>query len=752
MLPGILAESDVMQWSSRVLVNGIERPHVSWDLSKSWHPDLPAQLAGSSSMSSDGSIVWASSRDVASREVSALRDWGQWRPKKGDHVVIMQGDGASEWVRFTGLMDKTTGRVGDNMRSTVVADIDPLTTPFEHDAMLGVMPPNDGASTWRNTGLSPMYFVDAAVRWSGYYATPKREPENVLSVPCQGSMLPEYRGSGQYLSGAAITGGGAFQEMWPAPWGLAVGNVVARYKPRLSRLPSETTQLTVMISPEHAETGYVDIYYGTAYLRLLLSASRVVVVQTFVAGVLGETCRLTAAQMSGSTTVTVLMKSGAATLRNNLGVTASGVLPSLGAVGMSRIDITAGVGSRLAAVQVSHPAFSSEEFASLYHQPSARYRLSSVSTPLWGIINAAPRIEQGSALGVVQEIADSMLAAMWIDELGVLNFAPSNVLREAPPLQVLTTTDSIFDLSWSDNLLASASSVTAVWKHPALSRGELRTVVVARGATSSLKSKEEAEDVYGPGADEDWVGVDDTLTVLGAGTWAQFNAGVGSFAGVFYTASGETTSSAGLSTTISMQKTGLAEYTVKHLAGTFPADVSAELATSPTDASLWPRNRDVQLPELRAYAKLAWRERRTAVTASSQGPALEVAVGPWATESTAQRVGAYVAVHAAAPQPALPGVEVVPDPRRQIGDVIRIDSPDLLGVSITCLITGMNESMSDSATQNLNLIVLSIEAASLTWGEWLDAFPDSLTYGQWLALRGPTDTYAGFNAEPLKGA
>lgn len=750
MLGGSLSVGEVAAFTSRVTVNGVTRPHESVSLSAEMRSDLPSDLSSSGGgIGRTGDITWRIEPEVGSRHVSPFNDFGYWRPRRGDHVIVYLGDGASEWVRFTGLIDETTGAPGEAMKSSVVGNVDPLTTPFSHEALMSVMPPLQEGGPWRSVGLTPFYFMDAALRTCGYCATPPNEGNSLLSVPFQGSMLPEAGTNGQYHSGSSH-----LPTLWPAPWGLAVADVSARYLPRAFPSPSEAVQLTVMMSPAHSQTGYVDLRYGSNVLRLLLGSARTAVVQTIVGGTPVEVCRLTTSQNSDSTIFTLLKKGSAVTLRNDGGASVSGTASSLGSAAMTYIDFTAAAGSRMAGLQVTTPEVW-QEFASLSFKPTARYELSGATAELlWGIVNATPRIEEADAQATIDALADAMLAGMWMDENGVIVVKPSDLLRGATASQTITTKDDVLSFAWSDKLLATASRVTVDYKFPSRKSALRQSIEVARGSRQTFEEGGQYEDIYAPSDEVDWIGVDETFTILSANHWDLYNAGVGSMAGVTYTnESNPVANSSGYNTDITLTKTGLSEYTVTHAPGNLPAGVVAESVTHPTGDGLWTRLRDKDLPVLRAYAMLTWLDRSTTQQVPENvGPAITVNAGAWVSQAIATNLRQYLVSVLNSPQYQITSLDVFPDPRRQLGDVIIIESEQYLGVTIRGLVTGISEGHDGEYSQTLTVSVIGVTVQATTWEAWERAYPSTLTYAQWRILRDIADTYEDFNDEPLKGA
>ena len=94
------------------------------------------------------------------------------------------------------------------------------------------------------------------------------------------------------------------------------------------------------------------------------------------------------------------------------------------------------------------------------------------------------------------------------------------------------------------------------------------------------------------------------------------------------------------------------------------------------------------------------------------------------------------------PAPYLTGLEVTPDPRRQLGDVVTITSPQLLGAALRCLIVGMSCGHDENgATQSLSVRVISASVSGQTYAAWNSG--QQLAYAQ---LTGD-QTYSAFNTD-----
>lgn len=349
MQEGNLVSSDVQAFTSRVLVNGIQRPVISWSVDRELSGDLPAQVVAVSGLTqATGSVEFASGQDITDGGLNPWNASTGWFPKKGDRVEIYAGDGTTEWKQFHGLIGKTTGSIGEGFQSTLIDDYDKLSAPFSHSAMLRVMPPLawDGSEPYREAGLHPLYYVDRALRTAGFYCTPPREFNTYLYVPMQGSAWPHF-GNLRSSSGWLNT---------VAPWGLGRREGQATYTPATSNSMDKTTQLSLMVAPDHASPVDVFIDYGTTNnLRLTVNSSRVAI--ALKDGV--EICRLS---LGSGTVVSMLAKSGQVSLATNAGGAASGAFSPSGTNSpMTGVRINASASSSVAGLQLSEPTIASHE-------------------------------------------------------------------------------------------------------------------------------------------------------------------------------------------------------------------------------------------------------------------------------------------------------------------------------------------------------------------------------------------------------
>ena len=739
MQSGSLSSAAVSQLKTRVLVNGVERPHVSWSDNREISGDLPAQVvAGSGITQATGTIGWAT-QGISETSKTPWNMKGGWRPLRGDRIEIWCGDGASEWRVFIGVVDKTTGQVGEDMQSTLIDDCDRFSARVTHEPLLNVMPPASGGGEFRGVGLTHTYFVDLAFRAAGFFVTPKQEPNCIFHVPGQGSIWPH---RGRCVTAGVQEGSASYPTNSYAEWGFAISNAQATYLPEGDELTADDpVQLTMAVASGHAGFAYLRVGYQSTWIQLSVNNSRKVTISLGFDEVVSFTIP------PGDDIIQALVKGYTFRIRSRSGMESSATRTFGGSATVSKITVGIDAGARVGGLQVSNPASSFDEFKSVSFQRNARISVSDVS--LMGILRASPAIQTRSASELLDEISSATLSCLWINELGHAQWWPALAFRNRDSSRTLTTADDIFSLGWEESLLSSASRVSVRYKQHAVKLSKWPAVRVWQGSTNQLESRDEVEEFIEPGADEAWIQVSEDPIRLGGSTWDAYNRLRGSFVGVYYSSEGQTSSSAGLTTDITLSKLAPNKYLVRHKAGKFPDDVVANTATSPNHTLLWDNRRDKPLPDICAFAQVTWSAQTYSPTqAGGAGPELEHDVDLWVPVSKVPNVFDYLAGQTATPQPVVTGLSVNPDPRLQLGDVVTIRSEKFLGIQLTVLIVGMDRSGGpDGYSQDLTVKVLDAKALSQTYHEFgASMLGVAVSYAQFEASSPPAPvSYGKFN-------
>lgn len=746
MQAGALTLSDSQVWKSWVIVDGVQWPHESWSIDSALTGDLPAQVTAVNGVSqSTAKIVWANRDDVS---VSGGNPWTQPElyPASGSRIEIWVGDGTNEWRQFYGVIDETTGPVGAGFRSSCIDDYDRLSRTFSHDALLRIMPPSSTGGSVRGTGLVASYYLDTALRVAGFHTTPPDEYQPALHVPCQGSMWPYLGVRGTLTSGAGYDGTFLHARNWSAPWGWAVSNFRNTYAPRLQMRPSTPLQMTFLMTPEHSGQFTFDVWYGSVRVRLAAWGPRNI--DAYVGST--RVCGLTADQIADATIFTLLVKNGQWTVSADNGAQATGAASIGTTAQMGEIQVAAHNDARIAGLQVSHPEVSAHENASLRFKPTARMRLTGADgSTFMGWMEAGRPIQEEKCVEVIKRICDATLSAAWIDENGVFQIAPSMVLTNQTPARTLTTLDDIADLSWRDSLLGARSKITVKHNVPAISLRGTRSVTVYEGRSTTLESGEEQVEFIGPGSDEDWINVNSYMNNLNP-AWSPFNKGTETYGGVFYSVDGDEVINTDYQTVVSMERVNLTRWKITHEVGNLPFGVVANTATSPSASTLWAHRRNQPLPVVRAFGKVTWAEDEVSlVTAGGVGPELTFDAGEWnslRTTRVLEQIASWLSAQTSVPQPVITGLEVVPDPRIQLGDMIRIQS-NLMGLEMTGLIVRRSPSFESGHLHlSLEVRIKEVNRKRLTYAEFNRSGSSPATYAQWQDLGPATQTYRQLNS------
>lgn len=744
MQAGVLVDSDSRAFTSRVLVNGVQREHVSWSVDRELTGDMPDQVVSASGVKqATGNIVFAG-EDVEERARNPFNASTGWLPRRGDRVQIFAGDGVTEWVQFTGVMDGPSGDARGGFQATIIDDYDKLSASVSHLPLLRIMPPLVETDPYRGVGLSSIHYIDHALRTAGFYSTPPTEYDPAVAVSCQGSMWPNAEVAGTLETGGAYDTTASHHSNNTAPWGWSVGNFNNKYSPRVSYASTVAVQLTAMVAADHAGSFFLTAYYGASNtVSLSVTSGRIAILR--VNGT--EACRVA---LGTAMMVTALCKAGAVTLKTSTGTTATGT-GTIGGTAMSSVITSGDAPTRVAGIQVSHPATASQEFASLSWVPSAVLDLSNVIHI--GLMDAGPGIEDEPASDLMKRICGSLLIGSWIDEKGVLQVVPTLALKARTPVRTLTTLDDILDLNWEDPLLGSRSKVTVTGKIPAIDKGRYRNKKLYQGSGETLNSEDYKAQFISPENDVDWIMPDEHPQIVNSGAMeAAFNAGRGSFFFASVASEGDPVDDWGQSyVTFGIRKISAKTWKISQRVASISSDSQINLKT-PDDPDLWPKWRQFPGPIIRGFGRVEWAPVSvTPVTAGGIGPELVHDVDVWNNREDdnewLDRIADYLSAQTATPLPTITGLDVVDDPRIQLGDVVTISSPRLLGVTMNALIVGMKRSADkDGTTLSLSVRIISTATTFTTYKAYNDALSGAnLTYTQHDALGPKPQTYGQFN-------
>lgn len=751
MQAGVLIGSDVMAYTSRVLVNGVARPHLSWSVDRDLVGDLPEQVVAAGGVAqASGNIVWASDKDVSDGGRNPWNPSTGWIPAEGDKVQIFAGDATSEWSQFVGVIDSSTGDIGGGFQSKIVDRIDDFSRKVRLPALVDVMPPVEGQTAFRRFRLSPRFYVTTAMRRAGFNVVAPAEVGCVVDLPAVGSLWPLV---GELIRCARGTDA-ALSPLWPD--GIHVADANAAYRPASPRAGDKPVQLTLNIAPEHSGTASVQVIYGGSNVILRTTATHVL----FLIGGVGTLCSV---PWTGGVIAQALFFNGSVTLRTSAGQTATGTGAWTNSTLMSEVRLVADPGSRVNGVQVSHPTQPWHDFASLNFTPTARV----VTGTMHDTLMAAPATRDQSAADLLSEVGQCLLWPFWIDETGAAKAIQSDALRGQASVQTVTTLDDIRSLSWRKDLLGARSEIITSYDTWTINRSTTYSVELWSSSESVVMSSagEHVSLIEEPDG-EAWLEVDEQLTVPGVNSLADANRGIGSIAGGIYT-DGATEEWATLPSAkkldVALLKISDGAWKLKHTAGTLAAGNQVELRTWSSTftgrTELWPYQWDKQLPVLRGKGKaVRTNKTRTPTIVGNIGPILEHDCKHWGTghldnneTRVVDAVTDFISTQVVTPQPVITGMRLGFDPRRQLGDVITVQSRTLMGVELKCLIVGLNTSAGGSFDQEVAVRVIEATSMFTTYADFAAAWGPTADYNSFAAAWDAVSTYKDFDDTPRRG-
>lgn len=717
-----------------------------------WSPD------GSDSgiTAATGTALWAPGGHVARR---APNPWsaGDWPPPPGETVTVDIGWDGEPVRQLTGVIDQSQGSLADMSTASDLVDyIDALNNIVDRPAMAARLPTSQGTS---RPGLTTQFMADDAMRRAGFHSTPPIGDGCITCAPLQGSAWPNRGTWGGLVS--ANSDADSLPTWQATPWGLGAADLHAAYEPQapsgygdMEITPTRPLQVTAMVAPgTPTQFANVQVRWGAndwVGLSIGPSGGDLAIRVALVAG---GTSIPVSMPRGGSTTFSAVIESnGDVTLYADDGRTATGSLSlpaSFTSTPVSTVRVVIPDGAPV--LGGAHASFVPDPIATTW-TPDARL---SVTAPTPAV--AAPAVEDVTALQLLREQASAEVAAMWIDEHGVLQWMDRGSLLGRQPVATITSETGLLDLRWSSSVSTVRSDVRVSWRACTMRVRANPTITLWQGRGDSLTSGDVNEDFTGPDRDEEWFSVrTDVLLVSQSGGVTALNEGQRTLSGGMLVEDGESDVEATAShVTTTVALVGRRRYVVTTTAGSIPSGKNLTLR-APDYSTISPTRRGMDLPVVRGRGLARWADRTStgATTGPARMPVLEHDAGLYAQSGgVAQATADWLASHVTAPAPVADSVPVVPDLRRQLGDIVTIEDPHVSGLRLTALITAIDIQVDTTparTTQTLGIYVISAETPWATLDE-LDAAWTGTTLDDVETAR-TGDTLDDVDANPLEGA
>lgn len=674
----------VAEGAAVVRVNGEQVPVESVTVTRELSSTLPSQVdAGSDMMSATGSVTWSTGDDVTSKPAHPWNR-GVFPPRPSDDVTVDMGYRGALTRQMTGKIDHSSGSVASgDVSSQLVDETDKLERLVSFPPHLEVMPPWEEGGPFLYAKNTPTFTTDRVLRACGFYATPPAEPSAVLSVPLMGSAWPEI---GKLISARAANNPSDPPSFSGTQWGIGANSIIAEYQPILNPLSNtnnidKTFQITMKVRNVTPGGDVTDVsaWWGGTRIRLRVGPRREIQAilndgtgTTFVAG-------LTAGQAFSADVFTLSVNTGGSfTINANNGANVVGTkpLPDI----MKTTDITR--------ITIGGAHFTSAHIGGVqvnfYNRPTYLAKTTAVLTPsaVNRGLDVMRRIDARSGLDVLKEQAEAECAAMWIDEQGVFRWVDRETLAESEPVATLTALNDIYDIGWDSSAKGVRSGVVVESDQWDINRSDYSNQELWDGTAASLEPRQKHVEFAEPETDVEWFGVDESVRL--AGSWAgpadYFNRGIGTYSGGIVEDDGteEWAQNGSSGFTSTLERVGLFTYKFLTSAGIYPSSKNLKMSTvsKETDSKVRSSFRGINLPILRGKVRAEATPRRTRGITKGPANAAELVhdVRSWVQHPDSLRnLANWLAAWVTTPRPVVSDVDVVPDTRRQLGDIVWLD-------------------------------------------------------------------------------
>lgn len=765
MQPGGVTAQEVYSISGRVLVNGTD---IGADVkSVSVGRDIPEGLPGSSAafQAATATVVADMSGLVSSRTQHPWNRSGVWPPSPADTVEIWLSDGVNEWRQIKGSVEEPSGDTGSaEVTFTVVDRYAALHRTVNLPALSDSMPALTDTNDYRYIGLQSCYVTDSVLRQAGRYATPSMSSGCFISVPFQGSTWPERGELRTSIKFAADEIGTAYPNWYTSPYGLNVHNLEATYKPMIWSGEDTVFDQPMEITQEVVDNrgGSTFIYVSFASGQLALAVSNTTIFARYYPST-GAYATLAQVSKAGIDRVSIRFSRSGDTLTAEIRTrSTSGVVSE--AVSGTATVLTGDLAGPVSTIRVTGSG-AQGAFQAAY--PTTAW--SRIGQPSNAVLHIAaggrnsliglPAQINAEATELLAQQADAELASWWIDENDVLHWWDRGLLTAKSSVVTLTAADHVKKIPWSHGHGSLRREVSVDYRPPTVTQKWRTDLTLWEGSGETYSQGDTDETFVNVPEDEIWLGVDyENPTRYSAETpnYYVINRGIRTvIGGIAIDTNGveRTTNSVipGVrrvndnSFAFSVQVTLLGSN--EQAALKFPQEYAP-------DTALWSRWRGKNLPILRGKKKLVFQDGRA--TASTSGPSTVPDfvhdAGWWIQKAQyAQDTANYAASIVTVDRPLIEGIEIMPVFNLQVGDVITVSDPEVMGLTIKALVTSNNidaDFASGSASQSLGLRPLSVTRNGATW-EQFGAAKNGTEWQSWATSRA-NETWANFGSDPLK--
>lgn len=708
----------------RIFVNDVHRYHVQDSWSAEIASDLPDQVSAVTGIRSrTGKVTFAPQEAATDSVLSPLQRTAGWPPQRGDELRIEDRTDTQRWTRATARIVDVYSNLGEGTVEVDWSDdLDStLSTPTTLPPVASGMPGEEvsvGGELRRymaRTGVEPWGIVVSALHDAGYRLLPS-VPDVDFFAMMQGNLHPRIgRVAVANKSGNVLewdnTSGFQYVSEWaefvPGYESREEGDCFTIYLRKTRGGPTAQTRWTMADGAE---------------IRVTLVNNSVAVSRDGV--VLAQ---------RGFTTESPLPWVGVSIAYNRITLwiedqplyTVSYSDEGMGRIPSGGLDWDRVRLHGVAALQVSYVPLAGWPG---FNWPSLRFRAAGPTLVRETVCTRT--VEDTPVRDVLSDIAKATLTGFWLDENGILQWMPSVYLENQAPVETITTRRDVLSGSWTETSGGVASTIVTKYQDAAVTTKPVVGVNVGDSGSGRTLSAGDVEVSWvGPGSDEEWIEPDMSPLPAGQNTDLMAEEAKQSWWGGSYVATkGENPESTTYGwanlpfgenyMTCSVSKVTPRKWKVTQTVR--PGSPQIQLVTLPSSSVLPIPWRDYPLPIWRARGLASFVD---ASVVYSRGPdwasSYEHDIGAWGSRNDAHRIGDYLADRMSAIQVVLSKIDEIPDPRRQIGDVIEVNADGVLGGVLRCLVVGIHESSDEAGvTQARDLrVIRATPSARKTYGD-----------------------------------
>lgn len=674
----------------RVTVNGTVRPVKDVSIQSGMKDGHPA--AETSSWCIEATIEWADPKTVTADSPHPFGAGTDWMPRDGDEVVVETGDGAlGQWfVQHRGVIDSTSGSIADGTAvSRTVDAVEELNKGVQYVALLSRMTPVQDGEPFRFQGLQGIWYVDRMLRDEeegarGWHTTPPVTPATYAAATGMGSLRPEV--------GTLLRANRRGDETLGPQWRIDGDGrpYPAEYRTLTTFRDSLDTRMFVLT------LAIPDTATGDGYVTVSDSSGDGPTVGVNGVGDLywrhhGQPNQY--APINGARRVSVAFERVSATDqrmtvrvddgREFVHNTTTGTLPSNWRA--DRVGVYSG--DAIGWWILEDEEQGSQRWASLEFAPTADIRINNFT--LW---DASPDQPRGAAAESIAAQLEAECAAAWLDEDSNFQWRGRDYLDVQASAQTVTSSLAVDDVAWETRRIDGARSVTIRYQQPLVE-------VDGKGDTTRDLWTQDNLDV-GPGetetvsvtvpSGEDWIAEDLTPTLIDQ--WGLSSSAYtrdSHYGGTQYRAADSDGAAWATLVGCTMTKTGLRDYVVtfEALLPVSSTDrIKSDYPPAPTTTTARPGASPLVM---RGRARTVWRERlMKAGTVNTAGGPRYVHDVEWRVQHVGvsmDNLRSWLVRELGNPKPTV-SVTVAHDPRRQIGDKIRVEDRDVTGAWVEMLV------------------------------------------------------------------